>query len=95
MLPTGNPEEPSLLNICLKIMGVYYALSALNTLPASILQTVMFWNAGQYNRQNDPVSRHNDQLQNRFISRLTNSFSSILLLFADHSQVRTNIQLPS
>ena len=46
----------SLLNICLKIMGVYYALSALNTLPASILQTVMFWNAMQYSRQNDPLS---------------------------------------
>jgi len=44
-----------LLNICLKIMGVYYALSALNTLPASILQTVIFWNAGIFNRQqNDP-----------------------------------------
>ena len=36
-------------------MGVYYALSALNTLPASILQTVIFWNAGQFNRQNDPL----------------------------------------
>ncbi len=46
----------SLLNICLKIMGVYYGLSALNTLPTSILQTVMFWNAWQYNTQNDPLS---------------------------------------
>ena len=45
----------SLLNISLKIIGVYYGLSALNTLPTNILQTVMFWNAWQYNDQNDPL----------------------------------------
>ncbi len=45
----------SILNICLEIMGVYYGLSALNRIPAGILETVMFWNAWQYHGQNDPV----------------------------------------
>jgi len=45
----------SIFNVCLKVMGVYYALSALNTLPTSISQMVMFWGAWKYTTQNDPL----------------------------------------
>lgn len=67
----------SLLNICLKVMGVYYGLSALNTLPTSILQTVMFWNAWQYNTQNDPLRF----MVNYKIASLVGLFIPILLFF--------------
>jgi hypothetical protein len=34
-----------LLNICLKVIGVYYALSALNQLASTIMQMFLTWNA--------------------------------------------------
>ncbi len=45
----------SIFNICLKITGVYYALSALNMLPLTISQIVLFWDSWKYTPQNDPL----------------------------------------
>ena len=67
----------SLLNMSLKIMGVYYALSALNTLPTSISQTVMFWDAWKYTTQNDPLRL----MINYKIVSLVGLFIPILLFF--------------
>lgn len=48
-----------ILNIGLKIMGVYYALGALNMLPSSITQMVLFWDAWKPTTQNNPlISMH-------------------------------------
>ena len=44
----------SLLNICLKVIGVYYALSALNMLPSSITQILLTWNVWSATARRDP-----------------------------------------
>ncbi len=38
----------AIFNLCLKVVGVYYALKALNMLPATITQSVLTWNAWRY-----------------------------------------------
>jgi hypothetical protein len=43
-----------LLNICLKVIGVYYALSALNMLPSSIMQILLTWDAWSDAAGKDP-----------------------------------------
>ncbi len=58
-------------------MGVYYALSALNTLPTSISQMVMFWDAWKYTTQNDPLRL----MINYKIVSLVGLFIPILLFF--------------
>ena len=69
----------SLLNICLKVMGVYYALSALNMLPSSISQIVIFWDAWKYTAEKDPLA----MMINYKIASLVGLFIPILLfLFA-------------
>ncbi len=45
-----------ILSISLKVMGVYYALSALNMLPSAITQIVLFWDAWKPTTQNDPLN---------------------------------------
>ena len=45
-----------ILNICLKVMGVYYALSALNMLPSSISQVILFWGAWKQTVRSDPLN---------------------------------------
>jgi hypothetical protein len=67
----------SIFNICLKVMGVYYALSALNTLPSSISQMVLFWPAWKYTADKDPLSMMN----NYKIASLVGLFIPILLFF--------------
>ncbi len=48
-------SSKSIFNICLKVIGVYYALSSLNMLPSSIGQTILFWNTMNHNNQNDSL----------------------------------------
>jgi len=48
-------SSKSLFNLCLKIVGVYYALSALSMLPSTISQMVLLWDAWKYTTQNDPL----------------------------------------
>jgi hypothetical protein len=48
-------SSKSILNICLKVTGVYYALSALNMLPSGIAQIVLFWDSWKYTTNNDPL----------------------------------------
>jgi len=42
------------LNLCLKVVGIFYALSALNTLPSSISQIILTWDAWRPAVQDDP-----------------------------------------
>ncbi len=44
-----------LLNICLKIIGVYYATSALNKLSSTIMQTFFMWNVWSDAARKDPL----------------------------------------
>lgn len=44
------------LNLCLKVVGVYYALSALNTLPSSISQIILTWDSWKAVAPNDPLN---------------------------------------
>jgi hypothetical protein len=48
-------DSRSLFNICLKVLGVYYALSALNMLPSTISQIALFWDSWKYTPQADPL----------------------------------------
>lgn len=48
-------NSKSIFNICLKVMGVYYALNSLNMLPSSVSQTILFWDAMNRNSQNDSI----------------------------------------
>ena len=48
-----NPR--SVLNLCIKVMGIYYALSALNMLPLSISQTLLTWDSWKYAAKDDPL----------------------------------------
>jgi hypothetical protein len=36
-------------------MGVYYALSALNMIPSSVSQIILFWGAWKYTAESDPL----------------------------------------
>lgn len=45
----------SILNLCLKVMGVFYALRAVNTLPSSISQILLTWNAWKPVAKDDPL----------------------------------------
>ena len=38
-------SSKTILNICLKVVGVYYALNALNMFPSTISQLVLTWDA--------------------------------------------------
>lgn len=46
-------SSKTILNICLKVVGVYYALNALNMLPSTISQLVLTWDAMKNVDQND------------------------------------------
>lgn len=48
-------SSKSILNISLKVTGVYYALGALNMLPSGIAQIVLFWDSWKYTAHNDPL----------------------------------------
>ena len=45
----------TILNICLKVVGVYYALNALNMLPSTVSQLVLTWDAMKNADQNDSL----------------------------------------
>ena len=44
-----------ILNICLKVVGVFYALKALNYLPGNISQLVITWQAFGKTPDKDPL----------------------------------------
>jgi hypothetical protein len=44
-----------IINLCLKVMGVYYALSALNMLPTSVSQIIMTWSSWKFSVKDDPL----------------------------------------
>lgn len=44
-----------ILNICLKVVGVFYALKALNYLPSTISQLVLTWQALSQTTDKDPL----------------------------------------
>ena len=44
----------AVLNICLKVVGVFYALKALNMLPSTITQVIFTWDAWKYTAEGDP-----------------------------------------
>jgi hypothetical protein len=48
-------NSKSILNVCLKVMGMFYALSALNTLPSSISQIILTWDAWKPAAKGDPL----------------------------------------
>lgn len=48
-------NSDSILNLCLKIMGVFYALRAVNTLPSSISQILLTWDAWKPAAKDDPL----------------------------------------
>jgi hypothetical protein len=45
-----------ILNICLKVVGVFYALNALNYLPGTISQLVLTWRALSQTPDKDPLN---------------------------------------
>ncbi len=45
----------SILNLCLKVIGLYYALSALDRLPSSITEIILTKDAWKYSATNDPL----------------------------------------
>ena len=48
-------RSKTILNICLKVVGVYYALNALNMLPSTISQLILTWDAWKYAAEDDPM----------------------------------------
>ena len=49
-------SSKSILNLSIKVIGVFYSLSALNMLSSSIPQIVLFWEAWKYTAQKDPLA---------------------------------------
>lgn len=47
-------NSKSIFNVCLKVMGMFYALSALNMLPSSITQIILTWDAWETFAKDDP-----------------------------------------
>jgi hypothetical protein len=70
-------NSKSILNVCLKVMGVYYALSALNMLPSGISQIFLFWDVWKYTAQKAPLAL----MINYKIASLVGLFIPILLFF--------------
>jgi hypothetical protein len=48
-------KTDTVLNICLKVLGVFYALKALNMLPSTISQVVLTWDVWQQAGEHDPL----------------------------------------
>ena len=49
-------NSKNILNICLKVVGIYYALSALNMLPSTITQLIITWDAWKIASEDDPMA---------------------------------------
>lgn len=45
----------AIINLCLKVMGVYYALSALNMLPTNVTQIILTWDSWKFAAKDDPL----------------------------------------
>ena len=67
----------SVLNLCIKVMGIYYALSALNMLPSSISQTILTWDSWKYAAKDDSL-----QMMMNFKVAALASMMIPLILFA-------------
>lgn len=48
-------SSKTILNICLKVVGIYYALNALNMIPSTVSQLILTWEAWKRTAENDPV----------------------------------------
>ena len=48
-------KTDTLLNICLKVLGIFYALKALNMLPSSISQVILTWDVWHQAAEHDTL----------------------------------------
>jgi hypothetical protein len=65
----------TIINLCLKVMGVYYALSALNMLPTNVSQIILTWDSWKFAAKDD----HLQLLLNFKFAALANLLIPVLL----------------